>query len=379
MEELSGEIRYRMLETVRQFAHKKLQASGEQEPVQARHLKFHVELAETFEVEFTGPRQVAWLHKLESDVDNVRAAIAWSMTVRDVHAGLRLAAALREFWLLRHIGEGIEHVRAVLALKESAGTPAERARALACAGYLLTFQGNPAQAWTALAEARTLALEAGDAVTSARCLIWLGEAAHRAGDYDTALRCASEGLAQLRAVDDQYQVGCALYDLGDMALRRNNYAQAQAFYAESAIVLRPRGEQLNVAISLRRLGQVSLERGDWRKAAASVLESLSLNVKGADKRGIAACVAALASIGAARGHAAEAVRICGAVSAILEAMQTHMLTYDQGQYERTLEIGRAELNAAVFDSVWTDGRRMTIEQAVQAARSAANLLLSADG
>ena len=100
-------MRYRMLETVRQYAHARLVESGEAEAVRSRHLAYYLGLAERLEPKFRGREQIRDAGYCEVELDNLRLALEWALQA-DVEAELRLASALKWFWHIRfHWSEGI--------------------------------------------------------------------------------------------------------------------------------------------------------------------------------------------------------------------------------------------------------------------------------
>ena len=138
--EQGSEARYRLLETVRQYGWEKLGESGEAARTRRGHAFFLLDLAERAEPELTGARQGWWLARLEAELDNLRAAIGWSLE-EDPEAALRLAGALWEFCYMRgHYGEGREWLEGAL-VRSDGSSPAFLAKALTGAGIL--DQGEP--------------------------------------------------------------------------------------------------------------------------------------------------------------------------------------------------------------------------------------------
>ena len=130
--------RYRLLETIRQYAREKLLDSGEGAQVRSRHLGFYVRLGKEFSSEILGPGETLWLNRLELEHDNVRRAIEWSLESADALSGMRLTAALHLFWQQRYTAEGLDYLRALLAQPEAMGRTPARARALQSRGSLET-------------------------------------------------------------------------------------------------------------------------------------------------------------------------------------------------------------------------------------------------
>lgn len=146
-DERRGEFRYRLLDTIRQYAHEELLKSGDASQVQKHYLDFFVKLAEEAELQLMGKHQLIWLDRLESEMDNLRAALEWSMEEEHVAEGLRLAGALWRFWDVRnHRNEGRERLAALLSHRGALSQTRERAKALYAAGSLADIQNDHATA-----------------------------------------------------------------------------------------------------------------------------------------------------------------------------------------------------------------------------------------
>lgn len=345
IEQADSEPRFAMLETIREFAQEKLRESGEVEAVRVRHLDYFLTLAEKAEPQLKGPQQMAWLHRLEAEHDNLRAALARALAQAgdDSSAALRLAAALHWFWFVRgYWSEGREWLAKALATdkplpappspdreREEGGVPllSARARALNAAGLLAWYQGDVAVARALLEESVTLCRQTTDQHNLAYALaylstsvLWMGDAAEgRAqaeesaalfeqigdrwgcayallnagvatywqGDYTGARTFFEHSLALFRAIGDKWRVSGPLVRLGDLAYRQGDYRTAGALYQESLAIVREMGDKPSIIAGLNPLGDVARVQGDYAQAAAFYNEGLALSVELGDKLGIA--------------------------------------------------------------------------------------------
>jgi len=367
LDEDHPEPRYRMLETIRQYAREKLLESGEGESVRSRHFEFYTRLAEAFSSAVGGPDDARWLDRLELEHDNLRAAIEWAMEKHAAQSGMRLTAALHWFWQQRYTSEGQNVLRLLLSMPEAALRTCERARALWSQGYLDARNGNPTTASTLLEEALSIARAEGDRSTTAYALDGLGVAALLQKDMPAAQAFLTEALQIFQAANNQWRIGAALSNLGDVARSQGDIDRAQALYEESVATLMRIGEQFDVGVPLRRLGQLAVGRGDFARAGKFIAESLTLNVDIGDRRGIATCLAAAAALRAARGRLLDAVRLYGAAAALLSALRMDMNALDQNEAELGLAALRAQLEPAAFDAAFATGRALPLEQAVELA------------
>ncbi len=176
---VEGRVRYRMLEPVRQYARERLEESEESDATLRRHAAFFLDLAEEAEPELKGAAQEEWLERLEAEHDNFRAALSWAMEQREAELGLRLGAALVEFWHLHvHHSEAQRWLKGALA-KEKA-PPSARMKALERAGFLAWEQGDYERAVALGEEALKLARRLGDEVgRRQRYTTWAGWRCHR--------------------------------------------------------------------------------------------------------------------------------------------------------------------------------------------------------
>src|SRR5262249_38174830 len=135
--------RYRLLETLRQDGREKLVASGEAETIARRHAELCLALARQAETELRGPRQIAWLKRLDREHNNLRAGLEWLIAHDRWVDALRLAAGLGDFWTVRgHYAEGRARLTEILARVEAPREPALRARAYRALTFLAWRQGE---------------------------------------------------------------------------------------------------------------------------------------------------------------------------------------------------------------------------------------------
>ena len=329
---MDGEPRFRMLETIREFAAERLGAMGEAEATRDRHLDHYLALAEQAQQEMLGARHADWVAPVarNRELENLRAALAWSQMRLRLVAGtegtetaLRLAAALAGFWDpfglwqegYRWLTEALTHADAAAANGAPRSTPG-RAQALYGAGVLANnYVTSTARAYfeaslaicrelgdlhgcaDALEElgiiaqqrdhdhgaARILFAEALTALRASperlrltRLLIQLGWLAMQRGDRREAVAALQEGIALARAEDDQHEVGRGFLRLGELAQEEGDYAQAAAYHQESLTAHRAAGDEDGAGYSLHHLAEVARLRGRYGQAVALYEECLAI-------------------------------------------------------------------------------------------------------
>ena len=299
-----GHPRFRMLETIREFALERLEASGGANDARGRHTAFFLALVEHAEPELTGGEQAAWLDRLERDRENLRQALHWALESTQADLGLRLGSALTRFWLVRGtIGEGRRWLKTALA---AGGTPVWRAKALHRAGDLAWSQGDHAAAGERLEECLALRRALGDRAGVAGALNSLGLVKRGRADYPAARLLHEEALALAREAGDQAEIYLALACLGAVAYQEGDYDTARARYEDALPVARAAGDQWHTAAALNGLGGVVMMQGDLDEARALHEEALTIRRGLGDRQGSARALFQLASVARRQGDLAVA-------------------------------------------------------------------------
>jgi predicted ATPase/DNA-binding SARP family transcriptional activator len=310
-----GQARFRMLETLRRYAGERLDESTEAEELRRRHAECFLRLAEMAEPMLRGPGQAAWLRTLESDRDNLSAAMDWAFR-HDPDAAVRFASALAYFWLIgRHRSAVRQRIAEAVAMARDA-SPVNRGRMLTWAAMLANVEGRIAEATAHAREARELSRDAGDQWGLALCEAVLGLAVglrgevREAGDLLAASRArfgragddwgmaiaamlhgfvmsftaeheggtalARESLGGFRAAGDQWGQTMSLELLGVLARRRGAFADAVSAFEEALGVVRDLGLRDEVPFLLADLGDLHVQLGDFETAAVLHKEALDL-------------------------------------------------------------------------------------------------------
>jgi non-specific serine/threonine protein kinase len=405
--------RYRMLETVREYAQEKLEKSSIGDAGQTRwrdrHLAYFVALAEEAETKLSGAEQRSWLGRLERELDNVRLALTWA-TGADAVSGMRLASACMRFWLVRgYVREGLGWVAAMLSAAPASPTTTHRAKALGTAATMARATSDFAKArtlyeealslWRELGDRRgvagalgnlgmvsydqgdfaganarheeSLALwrELGDQRGIARTLIALGNAVYSQGDEFAAESLYGQSLAIERELGDQRAIAIVLNNLGMVAaFHRGDYPTARGLHEEALVIRQELGDRWGIACSLANLGTTAFEQGEYASARALLTESLAIQRELADRLGIVGSLEALAALAFATGRPEAGARLGGQAARLREEIGAPFPPWERLRYDRQVASGRALLgNDVVFDRAWEEGRSMTLEQAIEGA------------
>jgi non-specific serine/threonine protein kinase len=318
VEEHDGVIRYRMLETIRQYGREKLVEAGEAEvkDLRGRQLAFFLKLAESAEPALRGSDQVTWLARLELEHDNLRAGLNWvGVAVGSGYASetaLRLAGALARFWYLHgYWSEGRAWLRQALLAEPlpemaSEGWRRARARALAALGWLMDENGEDLPLYE---ESLALYRGLGDRAGMAYALRGLGAGLLNRGEHEQSLVRLNEALDLYRGLSDPWGIAITQYNRGWLAVYQDNAARAAAIWEESLAAFRQTGDRWGIAVTLGALSYIARQRGDYARAVALSEESLGYFREVGDNAGIATSLNRLGIIAFRRGDYRQAVSL----------------------------------------------------------------------
>jgi tetratricopeptide (TPR) repeat protein len=270
----NGEGRLAMLETVREYSRELLDAGAEETDTSRRHCRRYLDLATQAERHLFTRTQPEWLSRLESEIDNIRAALDWALEC-EPQLALRLAGVLGKFWEIGHrASEGVRWVQAALEVAGATAAIADRARASVELGPLLGASGSVDDAIAAGPRALALARESGDDALIADALVWLcefGKSQFSTGDEIRPL--AIEALAHASGADDERLIAWALMA---RAGTLPSGARAEREYREAAAALRNVGDRWHLVSLNNTAAYRAIIHGHYGHAARLLDEALPL-------------------------------------------------------------------------------------------------------
>jgi non-specific serine/threonine protein kinase len=362
---LEGEPRFLMLETIHEYAREKLSESCEAGEFKRKHAVYFAELAERAELELSGAKQGYWFERLRSEHDNLRTALAFALESGESDLGLRIVGALRDFWNYDgHVVEGLGWIEHILESAEDV-TSALRAKALNAAGWLSFVRGDYEGGKQFSSEALALYQELGDEANIAWALIFLG--VHYAGslsEIKEGMVLIEEALALSRAQGDIPGIIRALNRLGELARLDGDYDRAGKAYEESLALCRQSGDRLLEAYQLGNLGLVAQHQGNYDQAESRIKEGLKLIKALNTKYPLPVYLAILTGPIASRGNPERAAQLLGASDGLFKTMGLGLQPTDQAEIDRFEAAVRAQLSEEAYQSAWTKGQAMSLEQAV---------------
>jgi predicted ATPase len=410
MECAEGESRFVLLETVREYALERLAFGGEESATRRAHAAYCLVLAEEFASLAADPARTEWVNTFELDHDNFRAALDWLTQTGNADWGLRLGAALFQFWDMReHLTEGRDRLEKLLKLDSAAHRSNIRARVLFAAGVLEGQLGNHVAGAVLLEESLSIARELNDLRGVGIGLNALAVHARDRGDLAVARALFNETLEVWRSLGDQMVVARSLSNLANVVKLQGNYEFSRSLYEEALGIFHELGDRTGMAWSLNYEGDVAHEQGD--DAAAGVLyqqsldtfrelgdkwgiaaclldlgnlardhrdyqtsrdrytESMQLFQELGQKRGIARLLDCLACSAALRSQPEQALQLAGAAAALRRVLGTPLPPAEQIRLEKTLEVARQSVSPAVAAAAWMDGWTAPAEKLIRHALS----------
>jgi predicted ATPase len=402
----NGESRFVMLETIREYATEKLQASSEAPATKRAHAAYCLVLAEEEPTDESSAKES--LERLALEHDNFRAALEWLTESGDAEWGLRLGAALFPFWETReYLTEGRDRLGKLLKLAGAAAPTKVRGRAAFAAGVLAREQGDygamaslvgesldiarqlrdqrgVAVALNALAvlaqdrgdlpaahslfeESLAHSRELGDLRAVARSLSNLATVLMLQGDYARASASHGEGLAIFRGLGDQEGVAWSLNHQGDVARDQGDYLSAHELYKEGLAIFRELGDGWGIASTLADLGTLAREQQDCSAAHALYRESIEILHELDHKRGVARLLECFACNASTQLQAERSLRLAGAAAALRQNIGVPLTPAEQAKLESILDPARKALTNTGGATAWLEGWAMPVEKAVQVA------------
>lgn len=368
------EPRYRMLDTIREYAAEQLAAAGELDTLLRLHGAYYVQLAERAEPALQDRDQRVWRARLERERENLRAALDWLLRAGDAEQALRLAGALWRFWQAHgDIREGrgwLEDGLALAATPAGAALPvpdAVRAKALWGASWLAYHQGDYARSRMLSAEQLALARRRHDAVGTRDALTGLGMAALAGGQHGEATEALREALDVCLPLGDTWRCATSFLNLGNATMLSGNLPRAEELFEQALTRYRRRGDEVFVARARQHLGYVALLQGDYTRAGAYFAESLRALVDLAEQPGIADGLEAAAAICAATRYAERAGQLVEAAATLRERTNVTALPYLSVIWRPWVERAAEALGERGWAAAREQGRSLALREAVALA------------
>lgn len=403
-------MRYRMLETLRQYGRERLVERLELDFANDRHADYFLLWSRR---SMPPAETLSPLRDTSLELDNLRAALHWLIVKRDSHRLVQLGAALRWYWFQQGLlSEGARWYSEILALVDWSQETNESAHILSAAGLIAARAGKLADAEDLLTRASTLWRRLGNHLETARSLSQLGFFLRHTGRLDAARACFEEGvrlagehgfdlveaLNRLGVAETLYDLeehDCALAEagrplelvealeypraiawasraIGLIQYERGEIREARRLLEQSVIHARKNdGRGWWLADALACVAQLDVDEGQFSRAYELLTEALELSTALGDQRMVARCLERLAYLEAAQARYEPAIRLCAAADALRTATGLPRPPVESRKVERWLAPAEQALDAATREQVRQQGATLPLERVLTHAFGAA--------
>jgi predicted ATPase/serine/threonine protein kinase len=307
----AGEPRSRMLEVVRDFADEVLEGAGDADEVRRRHAEYFAQMAELAEPQIQSANPGKVFERLETEHDNIRAVMRWSLAKEPAFA-VRVAAALRNFWVLHgHLTEGYNWLRAAAKAADNAPS-STRFKIYSGLGLSSRFRGDHGVSRDAYLQGLKVSEEAGDLHGVAASNRGLGLVAMQQHDLEAARSHFDRGLSISRELEDDFGVAMSLSFLGDLCRVENRHDEARPMLEEASALFRRLDRRVALGDSLNNLATAAFAVGDHNAAHGYFTEAAEIAIEIGNKITLSHSMDGFAAISTAKGEMSRAARLSAA-------------------------------------------------------------------
>ena len=357
--------RLTLLEPIRAYAVERLRESGVEDDMRERHLRVILEYAEAANERIVSGTDVETAYDLlGAEYDNVRAALDWAAATGRIEEEIRLAVAMRQFWLIRgHVGEGRNHFdRAIAHAPDHA-----RAPALAHGGTFAYRQGDLATAKAWWAEALELYRTLDVPAEVGRCLGELGSVALGEGDIDRAQALYEESVELFERENVPLRLGVVLANLGAIATMRGELDSAAAHAERAAALQRETRDADGLSVTLHNFARILMALGRLDEGRAALRESIELARSIDYQEVLAYGLETSGELAFGGGEHEQAARLLGAAVAAFDRLGVVMAPEEAEGYARVMVTLRDKLDVDVLEDLHAAGRAASFEESVSSA------------
>ena len=363
-----GTVRFKMLETIREYASKRLTSSGEADVIKELHADYYLRLAREGALKLHGPEQIASMSLLKAELPNIRSAFDCHRECGELQTSIETASELYFFWI--YAGLPAEGQNWITDLVEGCTevSPLVRAKALMANGLLHGVRGRWETSIELCGEAAKAARAFGDAKVLVTALAGVGAAKYFGGDYVGAKIDLLESLTSARPLNDGFMVASVLRLLGITEAKIGNYEKAMHILEDSLKEYTAIGDKFGTAYLLRNMGIIPLHLCNYERAASLCRQSLAISHGAEDRWSMAWAMQELAACAAlGEKNMVKAARLFGAAEVLREQTATTTPASEQVIYDRSVVAATDKLGEKVFLAEWQRGRAIELDSAVQIA------------
>ena len=364
METRDGEVRFQMLETIREFAMERLGEEPDAAAVADRHARHYLSLAVQAEEHLVGDEQKSWLDRFDREHDNIRSALKWAVRSGNVETGQEAAGAIWRFWHQRgHLMEGRKKLEHLLDASEGQGGTEARFKALTGAGGLAYWQNDYAATERYYTEALAIARELGSQRAIAEALYNLSYSDRIGGNEEAGFAKLREVLEIARSIGDRQLTADSLQLLGNQALRQGEPKEGLAMVEEALGIYRELGNRFAAADALSGIGSAYRLVGESDAACDAHRQALEIFVEVGNPTGIAMVLEEMAMVESMDGRHERALRLAAASTALKEQTGGGAPA-ELMKSEETIDESRRVLGPEDTERALAEGREMGTDKAI---------------
>jgi predicted ATPase/transcriptional regulator with XRE-family HTH domain len=362
--QIESEARYTLLQTIHEFAGRKLHEAGDWTEMRAQHFKYFLSLSQ--QARLFGKEKGRWLDRLEAEHENLRLALGWSLEAHVPEQGAALILTIVDFyWFRGFSAEAREWMDRFIA-RAMEPSPL-RALLLQKAGWLTRASGDFERANILLERALNLALEIGDKNRAAWALMDLGLSLREQGNHEKEISSIARALTFAQESGENRAIGVSLYNLAESRELTGDLDTSAKLWKQGLDLFRADGDQTHIAWGLEGLAGTAYLAEDYAGALKFHLESLKCKIDVMDKLGIAYSFEGLAQVAATIQAPERAVVLWGAASYLRERMNVPLEPSRENMYTSLLPLTRSQMGEEAFDRAWKKGRAITLQEAIEFA------------
>jgi len=369
-----GETRYRLLETIREYALEKLKGSQDKSELLDKHLEYFIRFADQGDRKIKGPEQAVWFEKLEIEHDNLRAALHQAAESKNFEAGLSLAVSLTYFWYVRgHIREGAGWLEKFLNPIQD-GSSSLVARGLVYLGIMYGMSNGEDDKRNRLHE-KSLRLfrKLNDRPGIALVLNMLGVIALQNNELIKAEELLNESLALQKESGDPWDIAFTLQNFPELALLKGDLEKAREYTEEEIAWFERAGDQRGIARSLWDFANIARLEGDYSRAATIYTQVLSQLFQLGERVAVANLLENLSILAAKQRKYRRAALLLGGAEALREDLGIPYRRMEYEDYHQAVTAIRMNLSESNFDQALSKGRGMSLQEIVDYAIGGTNL------
>jgi non-specific serine/threonine protein kinase len=357
-----GEVSFRLLEIVREYAVAVLETDDDADEIRRRHAEFFLALTQKAEPNLLKRDSAIWVSRLEQEHDNLRAALQWSVK-NDPQIAARLAAAIRQFWSIRgHLNEGIGWAQQILGLGVEF-PPAIEWKLLTLSGNFSQFRGDTVRAQDFYERSLSAARREGEKAHIAQALRGLGAMAYLNLDLEKARTIINEAIEISREIGDDFGLAAALARLGDISSVSGDRKTAIELTKESLSIFRRIGYLEGISAKLYNLGSFVFLEGDFDAARSYFEEAYETTQELNEKINTRLIFDGFAALATEEGDYAHAARLAGAAESFGATIGYFVEPGERLVRDAYLGRLRSAMSVEEFEAELAAGRKLTDTEA----------------